>query len=135
MAAVDIQIPFDEIGEKPEQPSETYRLDLDKGRIYGKTQGLDALNQAIKKAILTLRFDNLIYDDDYGCEAGNVIHSADVTPEYLQTAVPQMIKDALSQDSRIISVSDFNMQFVNDSAQISFNVSTIFGETQITEVM
>lgn len=135
MAAVDIEIPFDEIGEEAEQTSKTYRLDLDKGRIYGKIDGIEAVNQAIRKAILTLRFNNIIYDDDYGCEAGNVIHSRDVTPEYLETAIPEMIKDAVLQDSRIIDVSDFELQFENDSAYINFKVSTIFGESEITEVM
>lgn len=135
MAAVDIEIPFDEIGEEAEQPSKTYCLDLDKGRIYGKIDGIEAVNQAIRKAILTLRFDNLIYDDDYGCEAEKAVYSKDVTPEYLETAIPEMIKEALAQDTRIIDVSDFKMQFVSDCAQISFKVSTIFGESEITEVM
>lgn len=133
--AMDIQIPNITINEYEETPSKTYRLDLDKGRIYGKIEGIEAVNQAIRKAILTLRFDNLIYDDDYGCEAGKAVYSKDVTPEYLETAIPEMIKDALSQDTRIIDVSDFELQFENDSAYISFKVSTIFGESRITEVM
>lgn len=133
--AIDIQIPDIVINEHEEKTSKTYRLDLDSGRIIGKTDGIEAVRQAVQKCLLTLRFENLIYDDDYGCEAGNVIHSSDVTPEYLETAIPEMIKDALSQDTRIIDVSDFELQFENDSVCIDFKVSTIFGESKITEVM
>lgn len=46
-----IPIPIDEVTEAEEQPSLTYRLDLDNGRIVGKVDGLEAVNQAIRKAL------------------------------------------------------------------------------------
>ena len=46
----------------------TYRLDLDSGRIIGTVDGIEAVNQAIRKAIITARYKCLIYDDDYGGE-------------------------------------------------------------------
>lgn len=45
---VDIEIPITDIEEEAERPSRTYRLDTDSGRIAGTTDGLDAVNQAIK---------------------------------------------------------------------------------------
>ena len=66
MDEVFIPIPIDEVTEAEEQPSLTYRLDLDNGRIVGKVDGLEAVNQAIRKAIITPRFKCLIYDDQYG---------------------------------------------------------------------
>lgn len=71
---VDIEIPITDIEEEAERPSRTYRLDTDSGRIAGTTDGLDAVNQAIKKAIITSRFSNLIYNDDYGSEVGDMVH-------------------------------------------------------------
>lgn len=133
--AVDIEIPVEEIGEAAELPSKTYRLDLDSGRIYGKIDGLEAVEQAIRKAIITQRFCNLIYDDDYGCEAEEAVRGGSVTPEFLETAIPEMIEDALSLDTRILKIYDFEMEFKDDSAYISFKVDTIFGDTQIDVII
>lgn len=130
----DIEIPFDELEEEAEKPSGTYRLDLDSGRITGRAGGIEAVNQAIRKDLITARFHNLIYDDDYGCEAGDAVHDKNVTPEYLETVLPELVKDALSQDTRITDVRNFEISFENDSAYISFTADTIFGETEIREV-
>lgn len=133
--AVDIEIPFTGIEEASEQPSKTYCLNIDSGHISGTVDGIDAVNQAIRKAIITQRFCNLIYDSDYGCEAQSALHSKGVTPEYLEAVIPEMIKDALSQDTRIIDIYDFDFSFENDSAYVSFKVDTVFGETEISEVI
>ncbi len=129
----DIEIPIGELEESAELPSKTYRLNLDKGRIYGKIDGIEAVKQAIEKAILTDRFYNLIYDDDYGCEAREMIHGEGVTREYLETIIPKLIEEALSQDTRITNIYDFELNFENDSALVSFKVDTIFGSTEIRE--
>lgn len=133
--AVDIEISVDEIEEETELPTKTYRLDMDSGRISGMADGLEAVEQAVRKALITARFHNLIYDDDYGCEAGDAVHDKNVTPEYLETVLPELIKDAVSQDTRITDVRDFVMSFENDCAYISFTADTIFGETEIQEVL
>ena len=54
--AVDIEIPIDTIEEETEKPTRTYRLDLDSGRIIGAVDGIEAVNQAIRKAIITARY-------------------------------------------------------------------------------
>ena len=131
---VDIEIPITDIEEEAERPSRTYRLDTDSGRIAGTTDGLDAVNQAIKKAIITSRFSNLIYNDDYGSEVVDMVHDRSVTQELIETVVPELIRDALSQDTRIIDVYDFDISFKNDEAYISFRADTIFGEPEISEV-
>ena len=66
MADVFVPIPVATVKEAEEKPSLTYRLDLDKGRIVGKVDGMEAVRQAIKKAIITPRFKCLIYDNEYG---------------------------------------------------------------------
>lgn len=133
--AADIEIPIDSIEEETEKPSRTYRLDLDSGRIIGIADGIEAVNQAIRKAIITARYKNLIYDDDYGGELGDIICDEDSTPELIETALPVLVKDALSQDTRILDVYDFLFAFKGDSVAVSFRADTIFGETQISEVI
>lgn len=119
MEAVYIPIPIETVTEAEEQPSLTYRLDLDNGRIVGKVDELEAVNQAIRKAIITPRFKCLIYDSQYGSE----IEEAIIT------------KDALRPDTRILSVYDFEFTFEEDKAHVFFRADTIFGKTEIEEVI
>lgn len=135
MPDVYITLPVAEIEEAQEPSSNTYRLDLDKGRISGKIDGLEAVNQAIRKAIITPRFKCLIYDNQYGSEVEDAVISNNATPEYIETAIEGFIADALKPDTRILSVSDFSITLNGDSAYISFKADTIFGETTVEEVI
>lgn len=133
--AVDIEIPIDEIEEESEKPTRTYRLNLDSGRIIGTVDGIEAVNQAIRKAIITARYKCLIYDDDYGGELKDIVYDEVSTPELIETALPELVRDALSQDTRILDVYDFEISFKNDEVFISFKADTVFGETLISEVI
>jgi len=135
MADTFIPIAIDEVEEASEKPSKTYRLDLDKGRIYGKIDGIASVNQAIRKAIITPRFKCLIYDNQYGSELKEAIIAQDATPEYAEAVIPGFIKDALSPDTRILDVYDFTFSTQGEAAYISFKASTIYGETTIEEVI
>ena len=105
--SLDIEIPINEIEEEVEKPTKTYCLDLDNGRIIGNIDGIEAVKQAVRKAIITSRYKNLIYDSDYGSEVKDMVYDAESTPELIETALPELIKDALSLDTRILDVSDF----------------------------
>jgi hypothetical protein len=135
MAEVYIPLPVAEVEEKKEAPSLTYSLDLDRGRISGMVDGLQAVNQAIRKAIITPRFKCLIYDNQYGSEIEDAIITNDATEEYVETAIEGFVIDALKPDTRIIRVYDFTVDFKDDCAYISFKADTIFGETTIEEVI
>ena len=88
MDSVYIPLPINEVTEAVEKPSLTYNLDLEKGRIIGKVDGIEAVKQAIHKAIITPRFKCLIYDNQYGSEIRDVIIAQDATPEYTETVIP-----------------------------------------------
>ncbi len=135
MANTFIPIPIETITEAEEQPSLTYRLDLENGRIVGFVDKLDAVNQAIKKAIITPRFKCLIYNNQYGSEIEEAIISKDASQEYINTVIEGFIKDALLPDTRILSIYDFCVEFKEDKAYVFFRVDTIFGETEIKEVI
>lgn len=133
--AVDIEIPFTDIEEETEMPSRTYCLDLDTGRIIGIVDGMEAVNQSIRKAIITARYNCLIYNSDYGSEVESMVHDSISTPELIETALPELIRDAVSQDTRILEIYDFEFAFKNDAVFISFSADTIFGKTRISEVI
>jgi hypothetical protein len=127
-------MPIEEVEEAQEAPSLTYKLDLDKGRIIGKVDGLEAVNQAIRKAIITPRFKCLIYDNQYGSEIEDAVIANDATQEYTEAAIPGFVEDALKPDTRVLSVYDFEFSFEDDKAFIHFKADTIFGETTVEEV-
>lgn len=135
MSAVFIPLPISEVTEAEEKPSLTYKLDLDKGRIVGKVDGIEAVNQAIRKAIVTPRFKCLIYDNQYGSEIQEAVVAQDATPELTEAIIPGFIKDALKPDTRILDVYDFEYEFKDNGAYIFFKVDTIFGETEFEEVI
>lgn len=135
--AVFIPIPIAELEVAAEQPSKTYRLDIERGRIFpvGTCDGLEAVNQFIKKALLTPRFRCLIYDNQYGSEIKQTIIAADATSEYIETEIPRIIKDACLCDSRVLDIYDFSCSFDKEKAYIRFKANTIFGETVVEEVI
>lgn len=121
----------DDEEDEEEEISRTYKLDLDAGRIIGFVDDIDAVEQAIRKAIATPRFDCLIYDDQYGSETACADMAVGATEEYRRSAIEGFIRDALSQDTRILEIGDFEIEFVDDEAYVSFSVSTIFGEIKL----
>lgn len=135
MGNVYIPIPIETVTEAEEQPSLTYRLDLYNGRIVGKVNELEAVNQAIRKAIITPRFKCLIYDNQYGSEIEEAIISKDATTDYIEAVTEGFIRDALRPDTRILSVYDFQFEFKEDKAYVFFRADTIFGKTEIEEVI
>lgn len=135
MNGVFIPVPVEQIVEAQERPSLTYRLDLERGRIVGRVDKLAAVNQAIRKALITPRFKCLIYDNQYGSEIEDAVITKNASREYVEATVEGFVRDALRPDTRILSLYDFNFEFAGDSAHIFFRADTIFGQTEIEEVI
>lgn len=133
MSEIILSTPIETVEEAQEAPSKTYRLDLDRGRIVGTVDGIEAVRQAIRKAIITPRFKCLIYDNQYGSEIEETIVAKDADEDYVRATAEGFIRDALLPDSRIIDISDFEFDFIGDSAHIKFTAETIFGQTDIEE--
>lgn len=130
-----IPIPISTLQTAKELPSLTYALDLDRGRIIGKTDGLKAVEQAIRKAIITPRWKCLVYDNQYGSELKNEITAKDASPELIESEIPRMVEDALKPDTRVLQVRDFAFSFEEDQCFISFTAETVYGTVLIEEVI
>jgi phage baseplate assembly protein W len=113
-----------EISEQTTMTSRTYKIDFEKGRIVGMTDGLDAVKQAVHKILLTERFRYLIYDSDYGVELEGLIGKPQA---YVKSEIKRRITEALTQDDRIVNVSDFDIRFKEETAYVSFTVVSVFG--------
>ena len=135
--SVFIPIPVQELRREAEQPSRTYKLDLKRGRILprGSVDGVEAVEQAIKKSLLTPRFRCLIYDSQYGSELKQTIIAGDATPEFIETEIPRLVRDAVLTDSRVFEVYGFSASFDGENLDVSFTAATAFGHIKIREVI
>lgn len=113
--------------EDTPEPSLTYRINFDSGKVSGLVDELDAIRQFVRKAIITCRGQFLIYTDDYGCELENLI-GEDVTDAFLQSEVPRMVREALIYDDRIEDITGMSVLRQGDAIRISLTVISIFGD-------
>lgn len=119
------EIVLNEDMEEAPQPSLTYKLDLNNGRIGTvAVDGLEAVKQAVFKILSTIRFEHLIYSPDYGNEAdvGGVRGRA-----VFETEIERWVREALLQDDRIVSVTRFRFSYDGDTALVQFEVESDYG--------
>lgn len=120
--------------EYPEQqPSATYRIDFERGRIIGHVDRLEAVKQAIVKILQTERFSHLIYSWNYGAEMNAVFGKSYAI---MESELRRVLKEALMQDRRITGLKDITIaKSGSRSAAVAFTAETIFGDVPIeTEV-
>jgi phage baseplate assembly protein W len=106
-----------------EQPSYTYKQ-LEQV-IQGHVDNIEAVKQSIKKILSTERYDYLIYDWNYGLEIKDLIGKDKL---YAYSELKKRISEALLQDDRIISVSNFVFDSNKTNVTIQFLVTTVYGD-------
>ena len=109
------------------QPSCTYSLDIENGRIRGMADGVEAVKQAIYLILSTERYEYLIYSWNYGVELKNLIGQQ---KEYVLSEIKRCITEALLQDDRITAVDNFAIETLNMSVHVTFTAHTMYGETE-----
>lgn len=111
--------------ELEEQPTYTYKMNLDTGSIRGYTDGLDAMRQAIFKILQTERYQYIMYSWNYGIE------TLDLYGEPISYVCPELerrITEALLWDERIESVDNFEFDLPQKGVvHVSFTAHTISG--------
>lgn len=112
-----------------EQPTNTYRLDINKKEIRGYTDGIEAMKQAIYKMLMTERYKYVIYDWNYGIELADLFGKP---RSYVYSELKRRIKESLLDDDRIIEVDNFVFEAPKrDVVAVKFTVNTIFGDIDI----
>lgn len=107
-----------------QQPSLTYGIDLERNRIKGMVDGLEAVKQAVFLILQTERYRHLIYSSDYGSELEGLIGK---DPLFVRSEFKRRITEALLQDDRIEDVTNFSIRFDGDNALVRFTVVSVFG--------
>jgi hypothetical protein len=116
-----------DIVETVTQPSRTWKLDIENGRIAGMIDGVEAVRQAVYKTLQTKRFAHEIYDAGYGAELSGLIGQSRT---FAESELRRRIREALLQDDRILDVTDVEIGFNGDAATVRFTVVSVFGTFQ-----
>ena len=114
------------------EPSNTFFIDFEKGRISGFVDEREAVKQAIMLILNTERYKFLIYSWNYGAELEALIGTH---PDIVEDEAERLISEALLQDDRITAVYDFEFGRNRDTLLVNFKVDSIYGGIDIeTEV-
>ncbi len=116
--------------EEQRQPSYTYKLDIDRGRVKGMTDEADAMLQAIYLVLSVERYQYPIYSYNYGVELEDLIGQP---KDYVMSEVKRRITEALTQDDRINSVDSWEFDTTKKAVIVSFTVHTIYGDVETTK--
>ncbi len=110
------------------QPSLTYALDIEHGRIRGRVDGKEAVRQAIYLTLHTERFAYLIHSWNYGVELRELIGRP---MDFALPEIKRCITEALLQDDRITAVDGFQFTSGKKSVHVAFAAHTIFGDMEV----
>lgn len=110
-----------------QQPSHTYKLDINRWRVKGTTEDADALLQAVYLILSVERYQYPIYSYDYGVELVDLIGQP---KDYVMSEVKRRITEALTQDDRINSVDNWEFESAKKSLTITFTVHSIYGDIE-----
>lgn len=119
---------LDQDFEIEEQPSLTYKMNIEDKTVRGHTDGLEAVRQAIYKILMTERYQYIMYSWNYGIELLD-LYGEPVT--YVCPELKRRITEALLCDNRILSVDNFEFEFPQKGTVFTtFTVHTIFGDVK-----
>lgn len=103
-------------------PTNTFLINGD--QIAGMNDGLEAMRQAVEIILTTKRFNYQIYTSNFGVELDDLIGE---DPDYIESTLPERIRDAFSVDDRILMEKNYNFEVNGDKMLVTFEVVTVFG--------
>jgi hypothetical protein len=112
--------------------TKTYKVILDKDRINGYTDEVDALIQTIYFILNTERYKYIIYSWDYGVELFDLFGKQ---MTYVISEVERRITEALIQDDRILEVTNFEFESKGHKLSVTFDVISIYGTIQADKMI
>ena len=109
-------------------PSKTYYINRNTNRISGYVDDKDAIVQAIYLILSTERYESVIYNWYYGTEFDSLVGK---DRDFVKSELKRRIAEAILEDDRILDVTDFNISFNKDVANVVFLVETNIGDINI----
>ena len=119
--------------EITEQPTHTYKMNLESNLIRGYTDGQEAMKQAIYNILNMERYQYVMYSWNYGIEL------LDLYGEPVSYVCPELerrITEALTWDDRIQSVDNFEFNISKKGEiLVTFTAHTVFGDVVAEKVV
>lgn len=112
-----------------QQPSLTWYVNQETGRIQGEITGIEAVTQAVDIILNVERFRWQIYKPYSGMQWDGLLGQ---DPGYVASELQRRITAALTMDDRIRGISDFSYTASGNVLSASFTVNTVYGDTQTT---
>ena len=110
-------------------PTNTYRIIVDKDRVSGETDGIEAMKQAVYLILSTERYAYPVYSWNYGVELKDLFGQPTT---YVEAVLEYRIRDALMADERITDVRNFEFSSQKNTVSATFEVVTNQGNVQST---
>ena len=112
-----------------QQPSKTWYINQETGRIQGEIDGVAAVTQAVDVLLHVERFRWQIYRTYSGVQWEGLIGQ---DPGYVASELQRRITQALTMDDRVRGISNFSYSTNGNTLTASFTVNTVYGATQTT---
>ena len=109
-------------------PFKTYYINRNTNRISGYIDDKDAIVQAIYLILSTERYESVIYNWYYGTEFDSLVGK---DRDFVKSELKRRIAEAILEDDRILDVTDFDISFNKDVANVVFLVETNIGDINI----
>jgi hypothetical protein len=132
MIPQNTNIDFQNDFEIVEIPSTTFKLDIEGNKVYGQIDNLEAMKQAIYLMLNIERYEYLIYSWNFGIETSDLFGKSITS---VMVELERRITEALLQDTRIISVGNFEFSRERKKVLCKFRVKTIFGDVESEKVV
>ncbi|NJA28677.1 DUF2634 domain-containing protein [Clostridioides difficile] len=115
-----------------QEPSKTFKLNMERNKVDGICDDVEALKQTIFLTLNTERYQHLIYSWNYGVELNDLIG------EPISYVIPELerrIKEALIQDDRIENVDNFQFENIKGKVHCKFTVYSKYGNIKAEKVV
>lgn len=127
MAVLPASAPLDLSGgvSIQSQPSLSWLINKETGRIEGTVDGLAAVRQAVEIILHVERFRWQIYKPSSGMEWAGLIGQ---DAGYVGAELQRRLADALTVDDRVTGISDYDYTIKGQTLTAVFTVHTVYGD-------
>lgn len=106
------------------QPSRTWYINKETGRIQGECDGWQSVRQAVEIILNVERFRWQIYSPYSGMQWDGLIGQ---DPGYVASELQRRIREALKMDDRVRGISSFHYSVEGSTLRASLTVETVYG--------
>ena len=110
------------------ETSNTIKVYFNENSMFGRTDGIEAIKQAIYIILKTERYKYPIHTWDFGIEIEDLFGKP---MDYVESEIPDRITEALTADNRIENVTNFSFSRNREKLTVYFTAETVIGDIEL----